>query len=84
MDLPHLKLAKTGNAKYRRRITSPEMRVMLGRTAVEWSLKTRDPVKIVEAWKVAHAKFEGFCRKFWWRLSAGIARTNYAASAANC
>jgi integrase len=58
MDLPHLKLAKTGNAKYRRRITSPEMRVMLGRSAVEWSLKTRDPVKIVDAWKVAHAKFE--------------------------
>ncbi|MEM8692441.1 MAG: site-specific integrase [Pseudomonadota bacterium] len=58
MDLPHLKLAKTGNAKYRRRVTSEAMRAMLGKSAVEWSLKTRDPLKIVEAWKVAHARFE--------------------------
>ncbi|MGH1417130.1 MAG: site-specific integrase [Pelagimonas sp.] len=58
MDLPHLKLANTGNAKYRRRVTSPQMRTMLGKSAVEWSLKTRDPLKIVEAWKEANAKFE--------------------------
>lgn len=58
MDLPHLKLGKTGNAKYRRRVTSPQMQTMLGKAAVEWSLKTRDPIKIVEAWKEAHARFE--------------------------
>ncbi|MEP5633925.1 MAG: site-specific integrase [Tateyamaria sp.] len=58
MDLPHLKLAKTGNAKYRRRVTSVQMRAMLGKSAVEWSLKTRDPLKIVEAWKKTNAKFE--------------------------
>ena len=44
MDLPHLKLADKGNAKYRRRVTSPQMRTMLGKSAVEWSLKTRDPL----------------------------------------
>ncbi|WP_237061338.1 tyrosine-type recombinase/integrase [Loktanella sp. M215] len=63
MDLPHLKLAPTGNAKYRRRVTSPQMRVMLGRSAVEWSLKTRDPLKILEAWKVEHARFEAMQAK---------------------
>jgi hypothetical protein len=62
-DLPHLKLAKTGNAKYRRRVTSPQMRAMLGKSNVEWSLKTRDPLKIVEAWKVANAKFEDMLSK---------------------
>lgn len=60
MDLPHLKRAKTGNAKYRRRVTSPRMRVVLGKSAVEWSLKTRDPLKILDVWKAAHAKFEGY------------------------
>lgn len=58
MDLPHLKVGKTGNAKYRRRVTSPAMQTMLGRMAVEWSLKTRDPVQIVDAWKKAHGRFE--------------------------
>jgi hypothetical protein len=58
MDLPHLKLGKTGNAKYRRRVTSPAMQTMLGKMAVEWSLNTRDPVQIVDAWKKAHGKFE--------------------------
>lgn len=58
MDLPHLKLAPTGNAKYRRRVTSPQMQTLLGVKVVEWSLKTRDPLKIVEAWKVHHARFE--------------------------
>ncbi|MEL6450213.1 MAG: hypothetical protein AAFQ19_03055, partial [Pseudomonadota bacterium] len=58
MDLPHLKLGKSGNAKYRRRVTSPAMRAMLGKSAVEWSLRTRDPLKIVKAWEEAHARFE--------------------------
>ncbi len=58
MVLPHLKLGKTGNAKYRHRVTSPQMQTMLGKAAVEWSLKTRDPIKIVEAWKEAHARFQ--------------------------
>lgn len=58
MDLPHLKLSKTGNAKYRRRVTSPQMRVILGKSAVEWSLKTKDPLKYQEAWEVQHARFE--------------------------
>lgn len=63
MDLPHLKLSKTGNAKYRRRITSPQLRAVLGKSAVEWSLKTRDPLEIVDAWKVQHAKFEAMQAK---------------------
>lgn len=58
MDLPHLKMANTGNAKYRRRVTSAPMRAMLGKSAVEWSLKTRDPAKIVEAWRAANERFE--------------------------
>jgi len=58
MELPHLKIGKTGNAKYRRRITSPQMRAMLGKSAVEWSLKTKDPLKFQEAWEVQHARFE--------------------------
>jgi hypothetical protein len=63
MDLLHLKLEKTGNAKYRRRVTSPQMRALLGKSAVEWSLKTRDPLKIVEAWKEADARFEAMLAK---------------------
>jgi hypothetical protein len=63
MDLPHLKFVKTGNAKYRRRVTSPQMQAMLGTKAVEWTLKTRDPLKIVEAWKIAHSKFEALLAK---------------------
>lgn len=63
MDLPHLKQGKTGNAKYRRRVTSPQMQAMIGTKAVEWSLKTRDPLKILDAWKVAHAKFEALQAK---------------------
>ena len=63
IELQHLKLAKTGNAKYRRRVTSPAMQAMIGRSAVEWSLKTRDPQKIAEAWKVAHARFEALLAK---------------------
>ena len=31
MDLPNLKLGKTGNSKYRRRVTSPQMQTMLGK-----------------------------------------------------
>jgi len=58
MNLPHLKMGKTGNAKYRRRITSPEMRAMLGVSAVEWSLRTRDPLTIAEKWKVLNDRFE--------------------------
>jgi len=34
------------------------MRTMLGKSAVEWSLKTREPVKMLKAWEVAHARFE--------------------------
>lgn len=63
IDLPHLKLTKTGNAKYRRRVTSPPLRAVLGKSAVEWSLKTRDPLKILAAWKVEHAKFESMQAK---------------------
>lgn len=63
MDLPHLKMAATGNAKYRRRVTSPAMRDMIGKAAVEWSLKTRDPAKIVERWKEADARFEALLAK---------------------
>lgn len=58
MELSHLKQGKTGNAKYRRRVTSKQMQAMLGAKAVEWSLKTKDPLKIVDAWKSAHARFE--------------------------
>jgi len=58
MELPHLKIGKAGNAKYRRRVTSPQMRTMLGKSAVEWSLKTKDPLKYKEAWEVQHARFE--------------------------
>lgn len=72
MDLPHLKLAKTGNAKYRRRVTSAPMRAMLGKSAVEWSLKTRDPLKIVEAWKVRHAEFEAMEAKAEGRTTSQI------------
>ena len=39
------------------------MRVVLGKSAVEWSLKTSDPLKILDAWKAAHAKFEGMQTK---------------------
>ncbi len=63
MELPHLKIGKTGNAKYRRRVTSPQMRALLGKSAVEWSLKTRDPVKIVEAWKEANERFKALLAK---------------------
>ncbi|MGR3503569.1 hypothetical protein [Pseudaestuariivita sp.] len=63
MDLPYLKLGKTGSAKYRRPIRSAPMRAMLGKSAVEWTLKTRDPLKIVEAWKVKHAEFEALQAK---------------------
>jgi hypothetical protein len=58
MELPHLKVGKAGNAKYRRRVKSPQMRAMLGKSAVEWSLKTKDPLKFKEAWEVQHARFE--------------------------
>ncbi|UWQ19285.1 hypothetical protein [Jannaschia sp. M317] len=63
MDLPHLKMTATGSAKYRRRVTSAPMKALLGKSAVEWSLKTRDPAEIVEAWKEANARFEAIRSK---------------------
>ncbi|WP_371156986.1 hypothetical protein [Jannaschia sp. 2305UL9-9] len=63
MELPHRKMAATGNAKYRRRVTSAAMRDMIGKAAVEWSLGTRDPAKIVDAWKKADARFEALRQK---------------------
>jgi len=58
LDLPHLKPATaTANAKYRRRVPE-DLRGVFGKNAVEWSLGTKDPAEIYEAWKVAHAKYE--------------------------
>lgn len=49
--------------RYRRRVTSGPMKALLGKSAVEWSLKTRDPAKIVEAWKEADTRFEALLAK---------------------
>ncbi|WP_278921141.1 DUF6538 domain-containing protein [Pseudophaeobacter profundi] len=58
LDLPHLKPATaTANAKYRRRVPE-DLRGVFGKNAVEWSLGTKDPAEIYEAWKIAHAKYE--------------------------
>jgi len=58
LDLPHLKPATaTANAKYRRRVPE-DLKVVFGKSAVEWSLGSKDPTEIYEAWKIAHAKFE--------------------------
>lgn len=58
LDLPHLKPATaTANAKYRRRVPD-EFRSVFGKSAVEWSLGTKDPLEIFKAWELAHARFE--------------------------
>lgn len=58
MDLKYLKLSDSGgNAKYRRRV--PEaLQAEFGVKAVEWSLGTKDPLKIVQAYAKAHERFE--------------------------
>lgn len=59
VDLQHLKAATaTANAKYRRRVTSPAMQLMLGVKAIEWSLGTKDAAKVFAAYAAAHARFE--------------------------
>lgn len=63
LELPYLKIGKAGNAKYRRKVTSEAMRAMVGKDAIEWSLKTKDPLKIVDAWKEAHTRFEALLAK---------------------
>ena len=63
IEREYLKLEETGNAKYRRPIRSEKLQVLLGKRAVEWSLKTRDPLKIVAAWEDAHAEFEALLAK---------------------
>lgn len=63
IEREYLKLEETGNAKYRRPIRSEKLQVLLGKRAVEWSLKTRDPLKIVAAWEDAHARFEALLAK---------------------
>ncbi|WP_417278651.1 tyrosine-type recombinase/integrase [Celeribacter sp.] len=58
MDLPYLKPATaTDNAKYRRRVPESYVNVF-GKKNVEWSLGTKDPLEIVEQWKIAHTRFE--------------------------
>jgi uncharacterized heparinase superfamily protein len=63
LNLPHLKPAtSTANAKYRRRVPD-DLRAVFGKQNVEWSLKTKDPAKIIEAWNVAHARFEAMAAR---------------------
>ena len=63
VDLPHLKPATaTSNAKYRRRVPQ-NLRGIFRTQAVEWWLKTKDPMEVIEAWKVAHARFEAMAER---------------------
>ncbi len=63
LDLPHLKPATdTTNAKYRRRVPD-HLVAVFGKRNVEWSLKTKDPAKIIEAWEIAHARFEAMAAR---------------------
>ncbi|MEP3347730.1 MAG: hypothetical protein ABJN34_05100 [Litoreibacter sp.] len=40
-----------------------DLRAVFGSKVVEWSLKTKDPAKIIEAWNIAHARFEAMAAR---------------------
>jgi integrase len=63
MDLLYLVCRSNGVYAYRRRITSPQMQVACGTMMFDRSLKTRDPLKAAELWKVKNTEFEAMQAK---------------------
>ncbi|MBT9385456.1 hypothetical protein KM176_16400 [Pseudooceanicola sp. CBS1P-1] len=63
MERKHLKPPTgTANAKYRRRV--PEgLRNVFGRSAVEWSLKSKDPEVYLRNYDIEHQRFEAMAAR---------------------